>query len=198
MLTTRMKSQPQYPPLEWDRKGRQHIVFVSAEDPALARHLFEDPPEGDLTLIHVSEDAESNASGWQVSLPPGSTRRVTRRLDSALQKLHESLDQARMGARLYLVGSEDIIWQASKVADRFGMGSDAVRRHRLGTLARPVYCVHCRTTTRGVRTNVADCSGCGRALFVRDHFSRHQGAYMGFQVDAEKPGELPPIEEVYR
>ena len=32
MLTTRMKSQPQYPPLEWDRNGRQHIVFVSAED----------------------------------------------------------------------------------------------------------------------------------------------------------------------
>jgi hypothetical protein len=138
-------------------------------------------------VIHLSEDAEANASGWQVSLPPGSKRRVTRRLDSALQKLHESLDQASMGARLYLVGNEDIIWQASKVADRFGMGADAVRRHRLGTLARPVYCVHCRTTTRGVRTNVADCSGCGRALFVRDHFSRHLGAYMGFQIDARSP-----------
>jgi hypothetical protein len=34
-------------------------------------------------------------------------------------------------------------------------------------------------------------------LFVRDHFSRRLGAYMGLMVDAESPGELPEIEEIY-
>ena len=32
MLSTRMKSQPQYLPLEWDRSGRQHIVQRNATD----------------------------------------------------------------------------------------------------------------------------------------------------------------------
>ena len=57
--------------------------------------------------------------------------------------------------------------------------------------------VHCRTITRGVHTNIVSCSGCGRSLFVRDHFSRRLGAYMGFQIDAEVPGEVPAAEVVY-
>jgi hypothetical protein len=41
------------------------------------------------------------------------------------------------------------------------------------------------------------CAGCGRHLFVRDHYSRRLAAYMGVMADAEAPGELPPIEEVF-
>jgi hypothetical protein len=48
-----------------------------------------------------------------------------------------------------------------------------------------------------VRTNIHPCPGCGRRLFVRDHFSRHLAAYMGIQVDAETPGVIPPVEETY-
>jgi hypothetical protein len=83
------------------------------------------------------------------------------------------------------------------VATRYGMSSAEIRLYQTGTKARPVFCVHCRAMTRGVRTNLADCSGCGRTLFVRDHFSRRLGAYMGFQIDAEIPGEKPPVETVY-
>jgi hypothetical protein len=32
---------------------------------------------------------------------------------------------------------------------------------------------------------------------VRDHFSRRLGAFMGVMVDAEAPGEIPAIEEVF-
>ena len=39
------------------------------------------------------------------------------------------------------------------------------------------------------------CPGCGRALFVRDHFSRRLGAFQGVCIDAETPGEVPePVE----
>lgn len=193
-----MKSQPVYPPLEWDASGTQHIVFAAAEDGALARRLFASPPRGALILICLREEDDTAPSVWQVALPPNSLRRVTRRLDSALQRLHDALAAADMGARLYLVGAEDVIWQASQVAERFAMSVDAVRHHRVATLARPVFCVHCRGVTRRVATNVVDCGGCGRALFVRDHFSRRLGAYMGFQVDAEAPGQIPAIEEIYR
>lgn len=197
MLTPRMKSQPCYPPLEWDRSGRQHILFAADEDAALARRLFEWPPLGTLVVLSVQENPDA-PSCWRSNLPPGAQQRVARRRDAALQQLHDLLEQADMGARLYAVGDEDAIWQAGRLAERHGMGAEAVRLQRIATQARPVYCVHCRQTTHHVLTNVVDCVGCGRALFVRDHFSRRLGAYMGFQVDAEVPGERPAVEEVYR
>jgi hypothetical protein len=57
--------------------------------------------------------------------------------------------------------------------------------------------VHCRTTAEDVKTNIVNCAGCRRWLLVRDHYSRRHAAYMGVMVDAEAPGELPPVKEVY-
>lgn len=199
MTFPRAVSQPAYAPLDWDASGTEHVLFAAAEDVALAKRLFAQPPEAPVTLICLRDEAPGSApSVWQQPLPPSSRRRVTHRLDSALQCLHDTLAAGHMGTRLYLVGSEDLLWQASQVAQRFVMGASQVRHHRVATLARPVYCVHCRSITRGVTTNVVDCGNCGRALFVRDHFSRRLGAYMGFQIDAEAPGQIPAIEECYR
>jgi hypothetical protein len=194
----RLKSQPAYPPLDWDPCGIQHVLFTAAEDRALAQRLFARPPDAPVTLICLYDEADDGTTSvWQTPLPAGSMRRVTRRLDSALRRLHDTLAAAHMGTRLYLVGSEDLLWQASQLAERCGMGATQIRRHRVATQARPVFCVHCRSLTRHVSTNLVDCSGCGRALFVRDHFSRRLGAYMGFQVDAEVPGQRPAVEECY-
>jgi dimethylamine monooxygenase subunit C len=38
---------------------------------------------------------------------------------------------------------------------------------------------------------------CSRWLLVRDHYSRRLAAYMGVMVDAEVPGVLPPLVEVF-
>lgn len=113
------------------------------------------------------------------------------------EALAAALEAETMGLRLYLVGDERMLWQATGTAYAAGLGDDVIRRHRTGTLARPVWCVHCRTMHGGVRTNLVRCDGCGRTLFVRDHFSRHLGAYMGVMVDAEAPGEVPPVETLY-
>ena len=40
------------------------------------------------------------------------------------------------------------------------------------------------------------CPGCGRSLFVRDHFSRRLGAFQGVCVDAETPGDVPEAVEI--
>jgi dimethylamine monooxygenase subunit C len=41
------------------------------------------------------------------------------------------------------------------------------------------------------------CAGCARWLLVRDHYSRRLAAYMGVMVDAEAPGALPPLKDVF-
>jgi hypothetical protein len=102
-----------------------------------------------------------------------------------------------MGTRLYVAGPESFIGLAMQIALEFNLNKDEVRAEQVGTLARRVYCVHCRATTENVRTNIVRCLGCDRWLLVRDHYSRRLAAYMGLMVDAEAPGELPPIREVF-
>jgi hypothetical protein len=102
-----------------------------------------------------------------------------------------------MGTRLYVAGPESFIGLAMKIALEFNLNKDEIRAEECGTLARRVYCIHCRATTENVRTNIVSCVGCARWLLVRDHYSRRLAAYMGVMVDAEAPGELPPLKEVF-
>jgi dimethylamine monooxygenase subunit C len=114
-----------------------------------------------------------------------------------LSEFRSVLDQSLMGTRLYVAGPESFIGLAMRIALEFNLNKDEIRAEEMGTLARRVYCVHCRTTTEEVRTNIVRCIGCERWLLVRDHYSRRLAAYMGVMVDAEAPGELPSIQEVY-
>jgi dimethylamine monooxygenase subunit C len=84
-----------------------------------------------------------------------------------------------------------------KIALEFNLNKDEIRAEECGTLARRVYCIHCRSTTEDVRTNIVSCVGCARWLLVRDHYSRRLAAYMGVMADAEAPGELPAVKEVF-
>jgi hypothetical protein len=188
-----IKSQPVYHPIEWDPAGVEHLLFIAADDAATVDRLLAARPTGGLTLlISAPEVAERlRAAGVTVRTV------VERTVAESLHALEALLQQANMGLRLYMVGPEDAIWQAAAMAARYGMFSAEIRLYQTGTRARPVFCVHCRAMTRGVRTNLVDCSGCGRTLFVRDHFSRRLGAYMGFQIDAEIPGDKPPVETLY-
>jgi hypothetical protein len=102
-----------------------------------------------------------------------------------------------MGTRLYVAGPESFIGLAMRIALEFNLNKDEIRAEQLGSLARRVHCIHCRVIAESVRTNIVRCSGCERRLLVRDHYSRRLAAYMGVMVDAEAPGELPPIKEVF-
>jgi hypothetical protein len=114
-----------------------------------------------------------------------------------LTEFRNVLEGSLMGTRLYVAGPESFIGLAMKTALEFNLNKDEMRAEEMGSLARRVYCVHCRATTQDVRTNVVRCAGCERWLLVRDHYSRRLAAYMGVMVDAEVPGELPPIREIY-
>ncbi|MBU3693510.1 MAG: hypothetical protein FGM40_01600 [Rhodocyclaceae bacterium] len=186
-----IKSQPQYRGLTWDASGQAHLLLLAARDDALLASLLGALPSAPIRVIDCADALAAFSAPAALEV----TRAAS--LETALGLLDDALARASMGLRLYLAGPEDAIWQAHTIAAAYGMGRREIRLCQTGSLARPVFCVHCRSMTRHVRTNIVPCAGCGRALFVRDHFSRRLGAYMGFQIDAEAPGQVPPAETVY-
>jgi hypothetical protein len=165
-------------------------VTMATSSPVSAMSKLDLPAFGGCTAARL------NLPGDFTELPLQEVRSFS---DAAalLVELRSSLEAALMGTRLYVAGPESFIGLAMKIALEFNLNKDEMRAEQVGTLARRVYCVHCRATTENVRTNIVRCIECDRWLLVRDHYSRRLAAYMGLMVDAEVPGELPPIQEVF-
>jgi len=202
MLVTGIKSKPVYAPLRADLGGRYHLMLgMGPGTDALLRVLAEiqgsTPPALQKTRVLLVPDAGAPLAtapfdqlGLSLVSPFPDTATL---LDAFRLVLGESL----MGTRLYVAGPESFIGLAMKIALEFDLNKDEIRAEEVGTLARRVYCIHCRTATENVRTNIVTCAGCARWLLVRDHYSRRLAAYMGVMADAEAPGELPHMKEVY-
>jgi hypothetical protein len=202
MLVTGIKSKPVYAPLRADLGGRYHLMLGRGPGAAaLLRVLAEmeqsDPPALRKTRVLLVPEAGSELI--TVPFDHLGLRLISLYSDtsSLLDAFRLELQESLMGTRLYVAGPESFIGLAMKIALEFDLNKDEIRAEEVGTLARRVHCVHCRATTEGVRTNIVTCAGCGRWLLVRDHYSRRLAAYMGVMADAEAPGELPPIKEVY-
>jgi DNA-directed RNA polymerase subunit RPC12/RpoP len=225
MLVTGIKSKPVYAPLRADTRGRYHLMLGKGPgNVALMRVLRElqsAAPQalGRTRVLLIPEEtpaatAAAPAPGDALPVPPADppvpdarpehfsalgleALRVFADVPSLLREFSSLLDGALMGTRLYVAGPESFIGLAMKIALEFDLNKDEIRAEELGSRARRVYCIHCRATTEDVRTNVVRCVDCGSWLLVRDHYSRRLAAYMGVMVDAEAPGELPEIKEVF-
>jgi hypothetical protein len=224
MLVTGIKSKPVYAPLHADARGRYHLMLghgmggvallrVLAElersaPAALAatRVLYLPQPMMSEHLSAATAPASTpEAGGADAPRDPvrelGALRLKELKLfDQATALLAEFraiLERSLMGTRLYVAGPESFIGLAMKIALEFNLNKDEIRAEELGSLARRVYCIHCRSTAEDVRTNIVECPGCRRWLLVRDHYSRRLAAYMGVMADAEAPGERPPVREVF-
>lgn len=198
MLVTDVKSRPQYQQLRFDASGRFHLFIGQGEGGlAFQRVRPELPDSAEISVIYTGESLtgcdlseEVSGCGWrQLTLLPTQV--------DALQLLDEVLAKSVMGIRLYVAGSEGFIGVAEQVAARYNLQSDELQREHQGSSARRVYCVHCQTSRDDVTTNIVVCRGCGRHLLVRDHYSRRLAAFMGVMADAEAPGCLPELCEVY-
>lgn len=207
MLVTGIKSKPVYEPLRADPGGRYHLMLGKGPGTdALLRvlnELKESAPQAlGNTRVLLAPDRDEHGNTPRAAavafdhLGLGNVR-VFDGTTALLDGFRATLEESLMGTRLYVAGPESFIGLAMKLALQFDLNKDEIRAEELGSLARRVYCVHCRTTAEDVRTNIVRCSGCERWLLVRDHYSRRLAAYMGVMVDAEAPGELPPIKEVY-
>jgi hypothetical protein len=200
MLITGIKSKPVYAPLRADAGGRYHLMLgFGPGGNALLRVLGEMQSSAPQALEHTRVLVVPDAPRMVAEFTQFGLGAVNP-FDAAaslLDTFRTVLEESFMGTRLYVAGPESFIGLAMKIALEFDLNKDEIRAEEVGTLARRVYCVHCRTTTEEVRTNIVRCSGCSRWLLVRDHYSRRLAAYMGVMVDAEAPGELPAIKEVY-
>jgi dimethylamine monooxygenase subunit C len=203
MLITGIKSKPVYAPLEPDLSGRYHLmvglgVGASPLLRVLAQLSAAAPEAGARTRLLYAPDATVSAELLAaVHIAPVGERAVYARGAQLLEALPGVLDASLMGARLYVAGPESFMGLVMRTAHEFNLNRDEVRAEECGTLARRVYCIHCNVVTEEVRTNIVSCRGCARSLLVRDHYSRRLAAYMGVMADAEVPGELPPIREVF-
>ena len=205
MLVTGIKSKPVYAPLRADTRGRYHLMLAKGiGNVALMRVLDElrsAAPQAlarTRVLLIPAENSTETAARPEDFVSLGLQEvRIFADAAGLLRDFRSLLEDALMGTRLYVAGPESFIGLAMKIALEFDLNKDEIRAEELGTRARRVYCIHCRTTAEEVRTNIVRCADCGTWLLVRDHYSRRLAAYMGVMVDAEAPGELPEIKEVF-
>lgn len=194
-----IRSKPIYSALVWHQKANAHLVIVEGSAGGMAAiKLFQQmQPMQPITVIYVKDkvtDADYSIALRKIVLDD---LLVFETNDEAMLAVKNYLPKALMGLRIYAAGSEKFMWAITDIAAEYGVDDIDINKELTGTLARSVYCVHCKAITHEAHTNIKKCVGCGRMLFVRDHFSRRLGAYMGLMVDAESPGEIPEIEEVY-
>jgi len=202
VLVTGIKSKPVYAPLRADLGGRYHLMLgMGPGATALLRVLAEIQGSALPALQKTRVLLVPDAGGALTTVPFDhlGLSLVSQFAGTAplLEAFRLVLSESLMGTRLYVAGPESFIGLATKIALQFDLNKDEIRAEEVGTLARRVYCIHCRATTENVRTNVVGCTGCARRLLVRDHYSRRLAAYMGVMADAEAPGELPQVMEVY-
>ena len=222
MLVTGIKSKPIYAPLQADTRGRYHLMLgmgvgaapllrVIAEMQTTAAQALKNTrvlfiPEAANQGAAVGNGANASQTATSGSVAPDIERfraaavgkvQAFSGAPALLEEFRAILEQSLMGTRLYVAGPESFIGLAMKIALDFNLNKDEIRAEECGSLARRVYCIHCRATTENVRTNIVRCIDCERWLLVRDHYSRRLAAYMGVMVDAEAPGELPPVTEMF-
>ena len=204
MLVTGIKSKPIYTPLAPDLRGRYHLLVGQGvgSEPLLRvlRDLHTAAPESGartrVLFIGSPEDQRTAATTFRTE--GAAEVDVFGREEELLARLQEVLNDSVMGTRLYVAGPESFMGLVMRIARQFNLNKDEVRAEECGSQARRVYCVHCRTATENVTTNIVQCKDCNRWLLVRDHYSSRLAAYMGVMVDAEAPGERPGLKEVFR
>jgi predicted RNA-binding Zn-ribbon protein involved in translation (DUF1610 family) len=173
------KSRPIYAPFALDYAGARHLIVTDQPD----------APDGlDTSLAEITVfSLKTIAPGVQA--PACAQYRAFRAKAELLAYLGPYLARETMGLRLYAVGSEAFCWDVHNYGAAVGMSRSEIHLTHAGARTRRVYCTHCKTLIEDATLNITPCPGCGASLFVRDHFSRQLGAFMGVKIDAEVPGE---------
>ena len=204
MLVTGIKSKPVYTPLAPDLRGRYHLMVGQGvgSEPLLRvlRDLHAAAPESATRtrVLFIGSPEEQGTASTTFRAEGAAEVTLFEREDELLAHLQQALNDSVMGTRLYVAGPESFMGLVMRIARQFNLNKDEVRAEECGSPARRVYCIHCRTATENVTTNIVQCKDCNRWLLVRDHYSSRLAAYMGVMVDAEAPGQRPDVKEVFR
>ncbi|MBS9477698.1 dimethylamine monooxygenase subunit DmmA family protein [Ancylobacter radicis] len=200
MLISNIKSRPVYERLRLDGAGRRHLVVSDA--PRDLPEVIDGVESAGGLLGYWMVASTATVDGQPQTASAGGNAgevetRAFRAVSHLMDRLTHRLAQESVGFRLYAIGEEGFIWEIARLAREAGLESYECQTAHAGSMRRKVFCVHCKTITSGVTTSLVACDGCGAHLVVRDHFSRTHAAFMGVLADAEAPGDLPPVEELF-
>lgn len=199
MLASTIKSKPVYCALAPDFQGTSHLLIgQGGGGDAICRLYGELAANGATVSIHYTGESVAGTDRSQQVAALGSEDSHLYTDSAALcAEIGQVIKAAPMGIRVYIAGTERFIWNVTNAAFAAGLKADAIQQEQADSLARSVVCVHCNAESYPVTTNIVACHSCGRPLLVRDHFSRRLNAYMGVQVNAEVPSEIPERMEVF-
>ena len=199
MLVEGIKSRPVYAPLT-ARPGGLHLLVANEEGGPALLDLLAAAPDGFADRAHVTYvpgGSAGAAHGTRLVAAGAASVREFATGPAALAHVRAALAAARMGTQVYVAGTEDFIGQVVEAALEAGVELGAIGAEHRGSLERRVQCVHCKAHHRARHDPARHLLGCGRALLVRDHYSRRIGAFQGVCIDAEEPGTAPPPEPVF-
>lgn len=163
-----VSSQLPFAPLVLDASGVRHLYVRDTADCPLPDGCGAVMPE----IWTVVSDATVMADAREGEV-------LLRSVTALLERLAGRLARERVGLRLYGAGGASFLSRVAIVADAAGLGAGEVLLAPPRDTARRVVCVHCDTLNDGVEADTVRCLGCGTTLFVREHYSRGLGAYMG-------------------
>mgnify|MGYP006188609919 CR=1 FL=1 len=193
-----IKSRPVYGVLE-PRPGAMHLIVADGEGAGAVADLVARDP-GLLAKAHILYTAGPNGTDqWDKIEALGAKQaQKAASIPTLLFRLARVLQDAPMGAQVYLTGTEGLMGQAERDVMALGFPHVDIQKEHRGSTVRRVQCVHCKGVTENVTTDPFVCSHCGLNLFVRDHYSRRLAAFQGVCIDAEDPGEVPPAVERFK
>ncbi|WP_142781812.1 dimethylamine monooxygenase subunit DmmA family protein [Agrobacterium sp. T29] len=160
-------SRPVYEDLRWSQAQDCLVICDSSGAPAVRALLAQPHPE---RLIVVQ------LNGGNI---PGK--------DNLLAQASQWIDRAPAGSALLAAGEEPLLCALRRMAWEKGYSADAMILQRTGRALRDTRCAHCHTITSNVAFQAFTCSGCGRVLVVRDHYSIRLGAYIANMMMPEDP-----------
>lgn len=199
-MTEPILSRPRYPGLSVDPFAKLNLFVCEGEGAAAVLDLAAKSPEGFFSravILFCATGTSGDSYETRLEALQPVSFWVLPSIPTAMFRLKGVLATATMGMRLYAAGTEPFIGSVLQEALAVGVDHKSVFTEHRGSAKRRVQCVHCKGLTEDVTTSPMTCAHCGLTLFVRDHYSRRLGAFQGVRVDAEVPGEVPPVEVLY-
>jgi dimethylamine monooxygenase subunit C len=190
MLVKGIKSRPVYTGLTIDAHAKRHIFAIEGEG---VEAVLDQVKANGSAFLSTSEFLTIGPATRINALKPHDAWNAPT-IPILLYRLRAMLQNAKMGLRLYISGTEGFIGQVMQVAIECGIDFNSIRTEHCGSEARRVQCVHCKGITDDVKTQPVICTHCGLSLLVRDHYSRRIAAFQGVCIDAEEPGTAPKPE----
>ncbi|MDO6459618.1 dimethylamine monooxygenase subunit DmmA family protein [Granulosicoccaceae sp. 1_MG-2023] len=179
-----VKSRPDYHEVAPDQTAQCHVFITDSAGLAQSEALCQASPVAKKQAWHIG-DSDTLPAGYE-AIQSGDWQAV----------LGEQLSGFGIATAFYVSGLEAFLWQVHGVLTKAGFAPSQIHLEPPAGNQRDVFCTHCYHITPDVSTTPARCAGCGRLLLVRDHFSRLHCAYVGVQINAEDPAEVPPTEEL--